>query len=167
MTEIERLTLDRDEARRWVVQYGQAFERLRAAVAEFESTHEAIQFFVDRSPSELAAEAKEDTPPAQAPDTARTSTHVVQPLDLVLWAREALERMRVEVAETRAALAAVREVVAGLDADARDNDAAALARDVLAVLPPEDTTPDLDFGRTVPPVAKVTDPQTPAEEKEN
>lgn len=133
MTEIERLTLDRDEARRWVVQYGQAFERLRAAVAEFESTHEAIQFFVDRSPSELAAEAKEATPPAQAPDTARTSTHVAQPLDLVLWAREALERMRAEVAVTRAALTAVREVVA------------------------EDTTPDLDFKRTIPPVAKGTD----------
>lgn len=83
------------------------------------------------------------------------------------WAREALERMRAEVAVTRAALAAVREVVAGLDADACDTEAAALARDVLAVLPPEDTTPDLDFGRTVPPVAKVTDPQTPTGEKEN
>lgn len=56
MTEIERITLDRDEARRMVVLYGQAFERLRAAVAEFELTHEALQFFADRSPSELAAE---------------------------------------------------------------------------------------------------------------
>lgn len=73
------------------------------------------------------------------------------------WALEALERMRAEVAVTRAALAAVREVVAGLDAAECGDDAAVLARDVLAVLPPEDTTPDLDFRRAVPPVARVTD----------